>query len=57
VEKLTDTDLYRVRVGAYRIIYDIEDGIPRVLVLKVGGRNGRFIDEKHPSPYTEKRII
>ena len=24
VEKLTDTDLYRVRVGDYRIIYDRE---------------------------------
>jgi mRNA interferase RelE/StbE len=38
VEKLTGTDLYRVRVGDYRIIYDIEDDVTRVLVLKVGNR-------------------
>jgi mRNA interferase RelE/StbE len=38
VEKLTDTGLYRVRVGDYRIIYDIEDKVTRVLVLKVGNR-------------------
>ena len=38
VEKLTDTGVYRVRVGDYRIIYDIEDKVTRVLVLKVGDR-------------------
>lgn len=38
VEKLTDTGLYRVRVGDYRLIYDIEDHILRVLILKVGDR-------------------
>ena len=35
VEKLTDTGVYRVRVGDYRIIYDVEDKVTRVLVLKV----------------------
>ena len=38
VEKLTDTGVYRVRVGDYRIIYDIEDKVTTVLVLKVGDR-------------------
>lgn len=38
VEKLTDTGMYRVRVGDHRIIYDIEDKVTRVLVLKVGDR-------------------
>jgi mRNA interferase RelE/StbE len=38
VEKLTDTGVYRVRVGDYRIIYDIEDKVTTVLVLKVGNR-------------------
>jgi mRNA interferase RelE/StbE len=38
VEKLAVTGLYRVRVGDYRIIYDVEDKVSRVLVLKVGDR-------------------
>jgi mRNA-degrading endonuclease RelE of RelBE toxin-antitoxin system len=38
VEKLTDTGVYRVRVGDYRIIYDIVDKVTTVLVLKVGDR-------------------
>jgi mRNA interferase RelE/StbE len=29
---------WRIRVGDYRIIYDIEDTIVRVLVLKIGHR-------------------
>ena len=39
VEKLSDSEgLYRVRVGNFRIIYEIEDRITKVLVLKVGDR-------------------
>ena len=38
VEKLTDIGAYRVRVGDCRIIYDIEDKVTTVLVLKVGDR-------------------
>lgn len=33
-----ESDTYRVRVGAYRIIYEIEDRLLRILVLKVGHR-------------------
>jgi mRNA interferase RelE/StbE len=39
VEKLEgDESLYRVRVGEYRIVYEIRDKILVVLVLKVGHR-------------------
>lgn len=38
VEKLTAIDSYRVRVGDYRIIYDIEDRITTVLVVRIGNR-------------------
>lgn len=38
VEKLSGSEFYRVRVGDYRIIYDIEDNVTKVLVLKVGDR-------------------
>lgn len=38
VEKLTAVDAYRVRVGDYRIIYDIEDEATTVVVHKVGDR-------------------
>ncbi|EPZ6075308.1 type II toxin-antitoxin system RelE family toxin [Pseudomonas aeruginosa] len=31
-------ELWKYRVGDYRIIADIEDGVMRVLVLKVGNR-------------------
>ncbi len=38
VEKLIAVDAYRVRVGDYRIIYDIEDKTTTVVVHKVGDR-------------------
>lgn len=38
VEKLTAVDAYRVRVGDYRIIYDIDDATTTVVVHKVGNR-------------------
>ena len=31
-------DTYRVRVGVYRIIYEVEDRLLRILVLKIGHR-------------------
>ena len=38
-KKLSGSDhTYRVRVGAYRIIYEIEDGRLKVLVIKIGHR-------------------
>jgi mRNA interferase RelE/StbE len=37
-EKLSGQERYRVRQGAYRIIYEIEDDRLIVLVVKVGHR-------------------
>ncbi len=36
--KLTNQEKYRVRVGKYRILYQIEDNILTVFVVKVGHR-------------------
>ena len=39
VEKLQGADeLYRIRSGDYRIIYQIEDAVLKVLVIKIGQR-------------------
>lgn len=37
-KKLKGTDAYRVRVGDYRIIYEIEDGKLLILVIQIGHR-------------------
>lgn len=37
-KKLKGEDSYRIRIGVYRVIYDIKDGLLVVLVLKVGHR-------------------
>ena len=41
-EKLSGLDRYRVRQGAYRIIYSIEDDDLIVYVVKVGQRGGVY---------------
>mgnify|MGYP001586252618 CR=1 FL=1 len=33
-----EISIYRVRVGVYRIIYEIEDSVLRILILKIGHR-------------------
>ena len=39
VEKLAGVDsLYRIRVGDYRIVYQIQDDVLLVLVVRIGGR-------------------
>ena len=41
--KLADRDeIYRVRVGALRILYEIQAGALVVLVVRVGHRRGMF---------------
>lgn len=35
-EKLSGQDRYRIRMGAYRVIYEIHDGEVLVIVVKVG---------------------
>jgi mRNA interferase RelE/StbE len=40
--KLTGKEYYRVRVGIYRVIYEIRDKELVVLVIKVGHRGGVY---------------
>ena len=37
-EKLSGQDRYRVRQGDYRILYEIEDQVLRIMVVKIGHR-------------------
>jgi len=37
-KKLTGADQYRIRHGAYRIVYSVEDESRIVLVIKIGHR-------------------
>jgi len=37
-EKLSGQSRYRVRQGAYRIVYEVQDDTHRVVVVKVGHR-------------------
>lgn len=37
-EKLTGQNRYRVRQGSYRIIYEIDDDVLIVIVVKIGKR-------------------
>jgi mRNA interferase RelE/StbE len=39
-QKLTGQERYRVRAGCYRIVYEIQDGVLRVIVVAVGHRQG-----------------
>jgi len=38
-EKLVDREIYRIRQGRYRILYEIQDDVLIVLVIKVGARD------------------
>ncbi|MBI4415997.1 MAG: type II toxin-antitoxin system RelE/ParE family toxin [Euryarchaeota archaeon] len=42
VQKLVDAPYYRLRVGDYRVILDIQDDLLRILVLKVGARDSIY---------------
>ena len=35
---VTDFELYRIRVGSYRVVYRIEDEFLVVLVIRIGHR-------------------
>jgi mRNA interferase RelE/StbE len=37
-EKLTGVELYRIRQGNYRVLYEIQDATLVVLVIKIGHR-------------------
>lgn len=43
-KKLKSSDLYRIRAGDYRIIYEIHDDVLIVLVVKVGHRREVYRD-------------
>lgn len=42
VQKLVNSPYYRLRVGDYRVIMDIDQGALRILVLKVGHRGSIY---------------
>lgn len=41
-EKLSGQERYRVRQGVYRIVYEIEDNLLIVIVVKVGHRGNVY---------------
>ncbi|MEH2147826.1 type II toxin-antitoxin system RelE family toxin [Nostoc sp.] len=46
VKKLQgDDNSYRVRVGDYRVVYEVDDDVLIVTVIKVGHRTGIYKDE------------
>ena len=42
VEKIVRNPYYRLRVGDYRVILDIQNEIVRILILKVGQRSNVY---------------
>ncbi len=42
VQKLANSPYYRLRVGDYRVILDIQGDVLRILVLKVGHRGAIY---------------
>jgi mRNA interferase RelE/StbE len=41
-EKLTDQERYRIRQGQYRILYEIQDDVLPVVVVKVAKRSEAY---------------
>ena len=41
-QKLTGQERYRVRVGRYRIVYEVRDNVLLVIVVAVGHRQGVY---------------
>ena len=42
VKKLKSRDAWRIRVGDYRVIYEIHDRVLQILVITVGHRRGIY---------------
>lgn len=42
VKKLKGRDGYRLRVGDWRVVYDIEDGVLVLVVIDIGPRGGIY---------------
>ena len=43
-EKLAGLERYRLRVGTYRVLYEIEDGIITVIIVKIAHRKDAYRD-------------
>jgi mRNA interferase RelE/StbE len=41
-KKLSGDDAMRIRIGVYRVIYEIRDDVLMVLILRVGHRKGVY---------------
>ncbi|MFM7784828.1 MAG: type II toxin-antitoxin system RelE family toxin [Gammaproteobacteria bacterium] len=41
-QRLVGQERYRVRVGRYRVVYEIQDDVLRVIVVAVGHRQGIY---------------
>ncbi len=41
-QKLVDHELFRIRVGVYRIVYEVHEGELLVLVVKIGHRKNIY---------------
>ena len=41
-EKLTDREHYRIRVGQYRVLYEIKDALLNILVIKIAQRDQAY---------------
>ncbi|MEU7139051.1 type II toxin-antitoxin system RelE/ParE family toxin [Nocardia sp. NPDC046473] len=44
VRKLVNVDAYRLRVGRFRVVYQIQDEVLVILVVKVGWRRDVYRD-------------
>ena len=53
VKKLQDDDLYRILVSDYRIIYQIDDDIVLVTIVKVKHRQEVYRDESLRNTFTK----
>ncbi len=45
-EKLSGRERYRIRQGVYRIVYEIEDDVLTIVVVKVGHRSDVYRDSR-----------
>jgi mRNA interferase RelE/StbE len=41
-QKLTGTDMYRIRVGDHRIVYRVNDGTHTILIVRVRHRRDAY---------------
>ena len=55
-EKLVDREFYRIRQGRYRVLYEIQDDVLVVLVIKVGLRDP-CIDRSYRDPQIPRQPL